>query len=205
LVLDQAGYVEEASPIRRCIVEHVLALKWLAVEGNSVVDTVAEGHAKNARDKIKALSDAGWTSVDIADLQQIVTEIEGMPHDVSKSHLLHYAQRREQYGDAHDLPIYLTEVAKTHPSYESAVAYCSIEDGTLKMLPGPRVRDWSQIPFATTQLLDALLAVRHAFEPMPWADTLQAVLDDYRQVTDVVRKQDGLQPVNWDDDGYATV
>jgi hypothetical protein len=45
LTLGEAGYNEEAAPIRRSIIEHVLALKWLAAKGDTLIDTVARGHA----------------------------------------------------------------------------------------------------------------------------------------------------------------
>ncbi len=44
LMLDDAGYAEEASPIRRSVIEHALALRWLAAEGDKILDTVTRWH-----------------------------------------------------------------------------------------------------------------------------------------------------------------
>ena len=76
------------------------------------------------------------------------------------------------------------------------MAYCDISSGTLKVMPGPRAAR-SQVPFATTQLLEALLAVRYVFDPRPWRDELREALAEYRAVTDLVRAQDGLSVVDW--------
>ena len=64
LTLDGMGYAEEASPIRRSIIEHILALEWLAAEGDKLEDTIALGHAYKAQARADAASDAGWHSVD---------------------------------------------------------------------------------------------------------------------------------------------
>lgn len=56
--LDTAGYAEEASPIRRSVIEHSLALKWLAAEGNRILDTVARGYASDAKKRGAAVSEA---------------------------------------------------------------------------------------------------------------------------------------------------
>lgn len=45
LCLCEAGFAEEAAPIRRSIVEHAVALHWLVAEGAGILDTVARGHA----------------------------------------------------------------------------------------------------------------------------------------------------------------
>ncbi|MGZ5365668.1 MAG: DUF5677 domain-containing protein [Mycobacterium sp.] len=37
--LNNLGYGPEAAPIRRTIIEHVVVLKWLADEGDKVLDT----------------------------------------------------------------------------------------------------------------------------------------------------------------------
>ncbi|MGH3084708.1 MAG: hypothetical protein ACRDNP_11770, partial [Gaiellaceae bacterium] len=95
----------------------------LAVEGNSTVDTIARGHAFDSTRRRDAIVQANWTSVDPILVQESIDAIEMDRRDSSKDQFLHFAQRHREYGDVHDLPGYLAECAKTHPSYESAAAY----------------------------------------------------------------------------------
>src|SRR5258708_2707914 len=63
LLLDAAAHAEEASPIRRSIIEHVVALRWLAAVGDKILDTVARGHARETKRRGDAVAAAKWTSV----------------------------------------------------------------------------------------------------------------------------------------------
>jgi hypothetical protein len=56
LVLESHGMEEEASPLRRSVVEHVVGLRWLHARGNEAVDVVRRG---NARER---LSTRPWKS-----------------------------------------------------------------------------------------------------------------------------------------------
>ena len=196
LLLEKSGYAEEAAPLRRCVIEHVVALKWLAAEGNDVIDTIARGHAEDARRRLGAVTAARWTSVDRGEIQAIIDEIRVANHDPSNDYLLNFAQRLNRYGDVHDLPGYLAETALGHPTYQSAINYCDISSGSVEVTLEPH-RSVAQTPFATTQLLEALLALREVFDPKPWERELTEILDRYRSVTDAVRGQDGLPPVDW--------
>lgn len=42
LLLDREGMEEEAAPIRRSIIEHVVGLRWLVAEGNQAAKRSAE-------------------------------------------------------------------------------------------------------------------------------------------------------------------
>lgn len=72
LLLDEAGYAEEASGIRRSVIEHVVALKWLAAEGDRINDTLMRGHARDAERRKEAVTGAGWTSVDPAEIAAVI-------------------------------------------------------------------------------------------------------------------------------------
>jgi hypothetical protein len=60
LILGNAGYADEAAPLRRSIIEHVLALRWLAAEGDRILDTIARAHALDTRNRAEAVAAAGW-------------------------------------------------------------------------------------------------------------------------------------------------
>jgi hypothetical protein len=137
LILETNGFEEEAAPLRRTLIEHVLGLKWIAVEGNAVVDTVARGHARDAAKRLDALSTANWTSINLADLQEIIDDIGAEGRSSSSDHLLHFLQRLQRYGDVHTLPGYLAETALTHPTYQSAVKYFDVSSGEPQPLMEP--------------------------------------------------------------------
>ncbi len=193
LELDRLGYAEESAPIRRSVIEHCLALRWLAAEGDAILDAVAGGHDRNAQQRHDAVEQAGWTSIDLDLVKEIVSKADPPERDRSSDHLLHWQQRPAKYGDKHVTPGYLAETARSHPSYESAICYL---EPPSRFLPASRDSVW-QVPFCTTQLLEALLCVREAFDPAPWTAELESVLERYKSVTDAVRRQDGLPPVDW--------
>jgi Family of unknown function (DUF5677) len=194
LILDREGYAVEAAPIRRAVIEHVVALKWLAAEGDVIIDTVARGHAEDTRKRNEALSAAAWRSVDAAGLAHIIRDIDPDSRDKANDFLLHFAQRCAKYADVHTVPGYLAECGQTHPGYESAVAYVELPEGSLLWTPKNEI--W-QVPFCTTELLHALGAVQPIFDPPPWETELTEILQRYLDVTDAVRQEDGLPPVDW--------
>ncbi|MDX3187847.1 DUF5677 domain-containing protein [Streptomyces sp. MN03-5084-2B] len=196
LLLDEAGYAEEASGIRRSVIEHVVALKWLAAEGDRINDTLMRGHARDAERRKEAVTGAGWTSVDPAEIAAVIAGIDPDSRDKSGDYLLHFAQRLTKYGDVHTLPGYLAECSRIHPGYESAICYVNLSNG--KPLPESRDTVW-QVPFAAINLLEAVLCIRQIFDPSPWDEILNKLGREYREVTDRVRAQDGLPAVEWDE------
>jgi hypothetical protein len=162
LNLGDAGYADEAAPLRRSIIDHVLALRWLAAEGDKILDTIARAHAFDTKNRADTVTAAEWTSVDVEQLERIVAGIDADTLDRSGDHLLPFAHRLAEYGDQHTRPGYIAESAKSHPTYESAVAYVAVPGGEL--LWHAREPIWP-VPFCTIHLLEALICVREAFEP----------------------------------------
>ncbi|MFG2847131.1 hypothetical protein ACGF12_28745 [Kitasatospora sp. NPDC048296] len=66
LALEAAGLQVEAAPTRRSVLEHVVALKWLAEQGGIVADILRRGAAHDANKRKAAVKAANWTSVDTA-------------------------------------------------------------------------------------------------------------------------------------------
>lgn len=193
LALERAGYAEVAAPIRRSVIEHVVALKWLAVEGDRIIDTVARGHANDVERLGKYVEEAGWTSVNLDEFTQIIEDIEPDNRDSSSDNLRQFAHRCAKYGDVHTMPGYVAECGQAHPSYESAASYVDIPGETLRSTPRPQV--W-QVPFCTSELLEAVLAIREVFDPQPWGN-LDDLIKQYQMVTNEVRREDGLRVVDW--------
>jgi hypothetical protein len=194
LLLDEAGYAEEASPLRRSVIEHCVALRWLAAEGNKILDTIARGHARDAQKRGGAVARSGWTSISVEDIQAVIAEIDTENRDKRNDDMLAFAHRLAAYGDKHSEPGYLAECARTHPGYESAIAYVDLDDGDL--LSESRDSVW-QVPFCTTHLLEALTALRTAFATDPWEETLDRIIPTFTAVSDAVRHEDGLPAVDW--------
>ena len=194
VILDDAGFAEEASPLRRSVIEHVVALQWLAVEGERILDTVARAHADSSQRVRDAVETAGWTSISLGEADEAIASAAADERDPANDYLQKFAARARQYGDAHTMVEYLIECGRSHPSYESAICYTDLSDETF--LDESTRRLW-QVPFATTHVLEALEAVREAFDPRPWAVELRRLIEQFRDVTDAVREQDGLPPAEW--------
>lgn len=194
LILDSRGFAEEASPIRRSIVEHNVALQWLVAEGDQILDTIARGHAFAIKRQREAVEGSLWTSIDLNELDAAIASTEYELRDPSSDNLLHFAERVKRYSDTGTMPIWLSEVARTHPSYESAVCYVELPEGHLRQ----RSKDvvW-QVPFATTWLLEALMTLRLIFVKPPWPELLGEIGDSYKRVNNEARVEQGLLPVDW--------
>lgn len=164
LQLERIGYQEEAAPVRRSIVEHVVALKWLAAEGNAVSTVLRRGGSHEARKRKAALLDANWTSVDIAQFDAVAAD--GQNLDRQQDNLLNFKPRCDAYGSPYDLATWLTEVAGCHPSWESAVPYIRIENGTVAGVGGP-IWQIDQAGFCAIHLFEGLCAFHAIFEDAP--------------------------------------
>jgi hypothetical protein len=194
MLLDEAGHSEEAAPIRRSVIEHVTALKWLASEGNNIVDTLARGHAEHAEHIRKVIVQANWTSIDLDYLNEVILEIDKENRIKENDQFLHHMQRTTKFDDVHSLPGYVAESAKTHPTYESAMSYVAIPE--LLMVDEPR-EYVNQVPFCAAQVLEATITFRVVFATPPWRETLVELLSHFYKITDRVREQDGLVKVDW--------
>lgn len=83
--LERLGYGPEAAPIRRTIIEHTVALKWLSEEGGGVLDVMALEHADRAKRIKKATKAANWTFVDQDEIQAVIDEIDEGSRDHTKA------------------------------------------------------------------------------------------------------------------------
>ncbi|WP_042373064.1 DUF5677 domain-containing protein [Streptacidiphilus neutrinimicus] len=170
LQLERTGFQEEAGPIRRSIVEHVVALKWLAVEGNSVSTVLRRGASHEAGKRKDALQTANWTSVDLTDFDAVVDD--GKDLDKRQDNLLQFRRRCDEYGTPHDWASYLTEVARFHPSWESAVPYFRVDEGSVILTGGPTERI-GQAGFCLIHLYEALVAFHEIVVDAPLAQELE--------------------------------
>jgi hypothetical protein len=194
VLLGDAGFAEEASPLRRSVIEHVVALQWLAVEGDGILDTVARAHADNSQRVRDAVESARWTSISLEEADEAIASAAADERDPANDYLQKFAGRARRYSDAHTMVEYLVECGRSHPSYESAICYYDISDGTFL---DESIAALGQVPFGATHVLEALEAVREAFDRRPWTLELRRLIEQFREVTDAVRMQDGLPPAEW--------
>ena len=128
LTLEGVNLQTEAAPVRRSVLEHVVALKWLVDQGAAVADILRRGAAYDATRRKAAVQAAGWTSVDTALFDAVIQDGEGL--DRTNDNLLTFKQRCDRFGTEHDWTTYLNETAQSHPSWESALPYLDITSGT---------------------------------------------------------------------------
>jgi hypothetical protein len=87
----------EAAPIRRT----VIALRWLAEEGDSVLDVMALEHAAPARRIVEATRAANWTSVDQHEIQALIDEIDEKSRDHTMKEFKHFSKQYKDRGAHH--------------------------------------------------------------------------------------------------------
>ena len=197
MVLDAAGFQGEAAGIRRSVIEHVVALRWLAARGDDLVDPLARGHAYPLERLRDALETAGWTSVSGAELEAAIASTNREERDRQDDHLLRFANMQREYGDPNTLPGYLTEVQLVHPTYRSAASYFQSNlAGSVRLLSENRDA-LPQAGFATVHVLEALVCVNEALVGAPLEDVLDGLTIRFREVTDRVRAQEGLPRADW--------
>jgi hypothetical protein len=195
VILDRSGYAEEATGIRRAMLEHGVALLWLAAEGDKILDAVAGGHRRDAERRRDALREVEWSSIDPAIFDAVIASIDQAgSRDTSTDNLLNFVPRAKGYAEPYVCPLYLSEVARFHPSLESASCYVDIPNKNYLMSSKDTVL---QAPFAAARTLEAIHALGAVFEQVTWADELAIITCDYKEVTNDVRRQDGLPPIPW--------
>jgi hypothetical protein len=127
-------------------------------------------------------------------MAEVIASAEADLRGSENDYLSHFAHRAAKYADVHTMPGYLAECDQTHACYESAMAYVTVPDGSPLFTPRTAV---PQVPFATGELLEATIALQPVFVDPPWAGALAQLRADLLVVTDAVREQDGLPPVDW--------
>jgi hypothetical protein len=170
-LLENAGYNGELAPLRRTLVEHSVALVWLAEEGDRILPTLAGGHARSMGKHREALAAAQWTEHDLERMAAIErTIIDDASRDSSGDHLLHYANRHSVYGAEDQLASWHADTFRSHATFQSATDYLEPETRALSQ---ESLAVASGIVVATVELLRATLAFSDVFEPSPWEQELQ--------------------------------
>lgn len=174
MLLRAIGYAMESWPIRRALLEHVVALKWLAVEGNPVADQVRRAHAKSSKKRKEALIAAEWKSAQLDVFDDVIADIDATDNLRSLDNFERFAHRCRQYGTPNDMAAYLIDTAHSHPSWESAVSYLQhSEQDEIALHLEPKfdlTRD--DAGFCAMHLWEALASLNDMMNEPPWTAEL---------------------------------
>jgi hypothetical protein len=169
-----------------------VALKWLAEEGDGVLDVMALEHAARAKRIMKATKAANWTSVDQNEIQTVIDEIDEVSRDHTKAKFKHFSKQNQDQGV---LAVYLAEVGRAHATYQSAIDYVDMEQGGF--LDESR-EEIDNVKMAADFLLEATGWFRSMFEDPTWAGALTDLEARSRAANDRVRERRGLPVLDWD-------
>jgi hypothetical protein len=192
VALEELGFGPEGAPIRRAIIEHTVALKWLADAGDGVLDVLALEHAARAKRIMKATQGANWSSVDQGEIQSVIDAIdeESLDHENAQ-----YKQFSKQNQDQGVLAAYLAEIGRSHATYQSAVDYMDVERGALRAVSRASI---DNVKMAADFLLEGTIWFHSMLEDPEWVDALTGLTERSRAANDRVRERQGLPVVEWD-------
>lgn len=81
LLLQRTGLAVESAPLRRAIQEHVVALKWVAVEGSKAMDPILRLLANTAEYRRETMRAAGWLAAELEGIDEIIANGEAAQQD----------------------------------------------------------------------------------------------------------------------------
>lgn len=168
LLLDANDFGDEASPLRRSIIEHAVALCWLVDAKETALDALDRQHQRRTKLTADNLSE-GW-SITKEDLSSILdAEIDPSPQET----YLKFAHLCQKYGFSEIMVAWLTETATCHPSLLSAESYVDEADGKRVLLKNSKRSTETNVEVAlSTFLLIASGAFNHLLKSQPWAAEL---------------------------------
>jgi hypothetical protein len=157
LTLHDAEFDVEASPLRRTLMEHAVAIHWLADKRGPAYQALVRARSLNMRNLERA-QDAGWQLN--AEQQQLLDEaiaIETDEDTLSEDNLIHAKQRAEAYGLGSVHQGWVIETWTSHPSLMSALPYYEHHDESLDtdLYPFPK-------PMARAALMSVAVALHIA-------------------------------------------
>lgn len=185
-VLDDAGFQHESAPIRRSMLEHALALRWLVDVNEAAVDALVVAHQARLR-RMRAHMSEGW-AVRAEDLDSLLEiDVPNSPEQVR----LAFTHLNEKYGSGDFMVAWLLETGTSHPSYSSATAYSS-GDGTPE---NTHLHHASPDSAGSDRVVVLLLLVAgQAFNDIvrdhPWTERLQQIEAEIGEVFAALRASD---------------
>lgn len=137
LSLVDAGFGSEGAPLRRALLEHVLALAWVIDEGSAAVTALTRAHQARMK-SIKELMDGRWSLKDEDFEGLLAADVPSQGQD----HLAKFGQLVQLYDVSNDLLIaWLSDTGESHPSFLTARAYWHDGGSRLDVVPDDQARN----------------------------------------------------------------
>ncbi|EAR24270.1 hypothetical protein A20C1_00245 [marine actinobacterium PHSC20C1] len=184
VVLHDAGFDGEVPPLARCLLEHVVALRWLVAVGDEISAPLRSVHGHETIKFLEALRKTASGQFDEEQFAKILASTEHDDH--GRDHFHAFAHRARLYGREEDLTSYHALVMESHATYQSAVQYWDPE--TKETLVTSRA-DYDWLEFATCYLYRALFAYSEIFMAPPWRNELNDVKQHLITLNPAVRAE----------------
>lgn len=176
-VLDDVGYSHEAAPLRRSMIEHALALHWLADATEAAVDALLVSHQERMRRIRESMTD-DWP-VDRGLFDPILNS--SIPSSPEMTYLA-FKHLCDRYDQSDLFVAWLLETSHSHPSFSSAVAYTegeSIEE--LVLTDGSADFPSSDDEVVALMMLIASQGFNRLIVGSPWTTVLAAIEGEMTQ------------------------
>lgn len=175
LMLNGAGLGHEAAPLRRSMIEHALALHWLAADPESALESLGRA-SQHTASRMRKKMDGRWNVPD-----EVFDAIEASHFDPSsQDRNLHFGNLASAMGQADLHVAWMHESSYCHPSLSGAQIYIDVSgDGRLLLLhEAPRVGD------VRAEVAVILLVASEGFSRFvrhpDWSHELQKLTDELR-------------------------
>lgn len=173
--LEENGLGAVTAPLRRSVVEHLVALKWLVHDGEAIIDPLKRNVDYGLKKIQSAIDKAGWSRLEEDKLEKIAKS--AAKAERTMDHLLQFVARAHRVDAVHDIVAYLRETSYSHPSVESAGLF-------IPYIEGADGRDIDQYGFCCIYLFEAHLAFNELIVDSPWVDKLLALRERITGLSD---------------------
>lgn len=169
LLLDDGRLDQVASPLRRSMAEHALALRWLRDRPEAALDSLRHAQQLSVKKLQEATAAGSWAIPDEVFDDLLSPAVSGSTEDVN----LHFTNLARELGQSNLLAAWLHETATCHPSLASASRYTRTwpgdETSDLGAAPEPPTSGRAQ---AALLLLMATEEFNEFLVGAPWTDEL---------------------------------
>jgi hypothetical protein len=175
LLLSGAGLGHEAAPLRRSMIEHALALHWLAANPGDALASLGRA-SQHTVSRMRRKMDGRWNVPD-----EVFDSIEASRFDPSsQDRNLHFGTLASEMGQADLHVAWMHESSYCHPSLSGAQFYAEVSgDGSLQLLhEAPHVGD------VRAEVAVILLVASDGFSRFvqgpDWSQELKKLTDELR-------------------------
>lgn len=179
VLLTNSGYDLEASPLRRYLIEHAVALRWLAEASDDAVTAILRGHQHWLRN---LQSNAQAAGSDVAQDPAFDIMLGVDPGTSSHDHYLHFTQRCHDFGSPQLMYGYTVETNRSHPSFSTAEVFLEHQgdDEVPLLLHQPRPGFPDLLSTVLACLLHTSESINRLIVGQPWSADLQRIDTEMR-------------------------